>query len=80
MNTVTKGDAYAVPSVPHTLARLSGTKFYSSIDFSGAFHCIPLTERSKEKTAFNTPYGQFQFRRMPFGGMITRKLACVEIY
>jgi hypothetical protein len=31
------------------------------------FHQLKLAEQDKEKTAFSTPFGSFQWRRLPFG-------------
>jgi hypothetical protein len=49
------------------LARLSRSTVFSGIDSIGAFHVIELEDKEKAKTAFGTPWGSFQFVRMPFG-------------
>ena len=40
---------------------------FSGLDASGAFHVVPLEEKSKPKTALSTPFGSYQFKRLPFG-------------
>lgn len=47
---------------------LKNAKFLSTIDLKNAFWQIPLTESSKEKTAFSVPFrGLFHFNVLPFG-------------
>ncbi len=50
-----------------TLTRLGGSKIFSGVDMSGAFHCIEMEPGDKEKTAFAIPFGSFQQRRLGFG-------------
>ena len=39
----------------------------SKIDLVKAYHQIPLSEESKKKTTVVTPWGAWQFRRLPMG-------------
>ena len=50
-----------------SLSRLAGSHIFSAIDMQGAFHCIEVDERDREKTAFATPFGSFQQVMMGFG-------------
>ena len=34
---------------------------------AGAFHCIDIDPRDREKTAFATPFGSYQQKRLGFG-------------
>ncbi|KAL1488854.1 hypothetical protein ABEB36_014649 [Hypothenemus hampei] len=68
LNAVTKKDSYPIPYISAILDRLRNTKFISSIDIRSAFWQVPLSESSKELTAFVVPGRDlYQFRRMPFG-------------
>lgn len=68
LNKVTKKDSYPLPRVSHILDRLGKTIIMSSIDLKYAFHQIPLSPNSKEKTAFCIPgRGLFQYKVLPFG-------------
>ena len=67
LNSVTKKDAYGIPQVQGILDRLHGFQYFSVIDISAAYWCVPMRERDVEKTAFNTPRGLFEMLVMPFG-------------
>jgi transposase InsO family protein len=67
LNKVTKKDAYPMPLIEDNLAHLANSAIFTGLDGSGAFHVVELAEDAKEKTAFSTPWGLFQFKRMPFG-------------
>lgn len=68
LNAITKVEKYDLPRIPTILARLGEAKFISKIDLKDAYLQIPLTERSKEKTAFFVRgHGVWQFITMPFG-------------
>jgi hypothetical protein len=49
------------------LARFSRPTIFSGIDSIYGFHVIKLEDKDKAKTAFATPWGSYQFVRMPFG-------------
>jgi len=60
-------DAYTLPNVDEALASLHGCTFFSALDMKEAFWSVPLAEHAKEYTAFQTPDGLMQHRRMPMG-------------
>ena len=49
------------------LERVGGSMIVSKIDLAKGFYQIQVEEESIPKTAFLTPFGKFEFRRMPFG-------------
>jgi len=55
------------PNAEDIFARLSGARFFSKLDFCKGYWQIPMAEADRAKTAFLTPFGIYQFRRMPFG-------------
>ena len=67
LNKCTDPDSFPLPSIEDNLARLSGSQVFSTLDGAGAFHVVPVAKRHKEKTAFSTPWGLYQYRKMPFG-------------
>ena len=49
------------------LDSLSGAQWFSTIDRASGYWQVEVAEEDKEKTAFTTLFGLFQFRTMPFG-------------
>ena len=45
----------------------SGSKFFTTLDLAMGYHQVEVRPEDREKTAFNTPYGLFQYNVMPFG-------------
>ena len=66
LNEVTIKDAYPLPRIDESLARLGNAKIYTSIDLAWAFWQIPLRKADRHKTAFACELGLFEWRRMPF--------------
>lgn len=68
LNAITKVEKYDIPRIDSILSRLGKARYMSKIDLKDAYLQIPLTERSKEKTAFFIRgHGVWQFVTMPFG-------------
>ena len=67
LNSVTEPDRYAVPLIADLTARLHGRKVFGKIDLVKGYHQIPMAENDIAKTAVTTPFGTFEFLRMPFG-------------
>ncbi len=67
LNKRTVKDAYPLSSIENNLHKLQGAKFFTTLDSAGAYHAVEIHPESREFTAFVTPFGQFQFARMPFG-------------
>lgn len=60
-------DQFPLPGISEMLTSVGGAKYFSTIDLSAAYHQIELHEKSKDYTAFITPFGCFRYNRMPFG-------------
>ena len=67
LNELTVKDAYPIPRVDDCLDALSGSKWYSTMDLSSGFWQVGLAEEDREKSAFATSLGLFQWTVMPFG-------------
>ena len=67
LNSVTSRPIYPIPSSRHLFDSLSGAKYFSAIDLSMGYHQVLVDEKDRQKTAFTTKSGQYQFNRLPFG-------------
>jgi len=67
LNAITLKDEYPLPLIKDVTTRLADAKFFSKIDLIQAYYQIPMSEEDICKTAVTTPFGLFEFIRMPFG-------------
>uniref|UniRef100_A0A3P8UAF7 Gypsy retrotransposon integrase-like protein 1 n=1 Tax=Amphiprion percula TaxID=161767 RepID=A0A3P8UAF7_AMPPE len=67
LNMQTVKDAYPLPNLQESLSALSGSKWFSVLDLKSGYYQIEMNESDKEKTAFVTPIGFWEFNRMPQG-------------
>lgn len=67
VNQVIIHDAYPLPQVDECLDSLNGSKWFSCLDLNQGFFQIGLDPKDREKTAFSTSQGLYQFTVTPFG-------------
>ena len=67
LNKITVFDAEPMPNVDDIYARMSTSRYFSKLDICKGYWQIPMASDDRQKTAFCTPLGLYQFTRMPFG-------------
>ncbi len=67
LNEVSTFDGYPMPRVDELLDRLGKARYISTLDLTKGYCQVPLVPSSREKTAFSTPSGHWQYRVLPFG-------------
>jgi cleavage and polyadenylation specificity factor subunit 1 len=67
LNLITEPDKYPLPRMDDLAASLSGCRVFSKLDLKQGYHQIPMRAADIKKTAIITPFGLFEYTRMPFG-------------
>ncbi len=66
INRVTLFDGEPMPQPEGIFAKFSKDTYFSKLEFCKGYHQIKMVAKDKEKTAFSTADGSFQYTKMPF--------------
>jgi hypothetical protein len=66
LNEITVFDAYSVPQVADILGKNGKAKYLSHVDLVKGYWQVPLSENTREKSAFVTPFRLYKFLVMLF--------------
>lgn len=67
LNECTRKDAYPLPRIDMCLDCLAVASIFCTMDLQSGYWQIVLEEKDREKSAFITKYGLFEYTKMPFG-------------
>lgn len=67
LNEKTINDKFPIPQIEEILDSLGKSTYFTTLDLKSGFHQIEMEPAHREKTAFSTAQGHFEFTRMPFG-------------
>ncbi|XP_074819017.1 uncharacterized protein LOC141993377 [Natator depressus] len=67
LNAVTRPDNYPMPRTDELLEKLGRAQFISTLDLTKGYWQVPLDESAKERSAFTTHLGLYEFNVLPFG-------------
>ena len=67
LNEVTIKNKYPLPLMDELFDRTHGANFFTSIDLRNGFHQIAIRPEDREKTAFRTRFGHFEYTVLPMG-------------
>ena len=67
LNHITIKNKHPLPLIDEQIDQLAEAKYFTKIDLRSGYHQVRINEKDIEKTGFNTKYGHFQFKVMPFG-------------
>ncbi|KYO28763.1 hypothetical protein Y1Q_0004424 [Alligator mississippiensis] len=67
LNAMAVFDAFPMPHVAELIERIGDARYISTLDLAKVYWQTPVAKRDRLKTAFSTPWGLYEFVRMPFG-------------
>ena len=67
LNAVTRRDGFPVPEVQDALDSLRGARYFATLDMLSGYWQVKQTDRARDRSAFCTRRGLWEFVRMPFG-------------
>ena len=67
LNSFTKKDAYPLPLIVETIARLKKAVIFTKIDIRQAFHKLRMAVESEDATTFASRFGAYKRKVIPFG-------------
>ena len=69
LNKKTIPDKHPLPRIQSALENMGGSQWFSVLDQSRAYYQGKMNEEARHKTAFITPWGLWEWVRIPFGLM-----------
>ena len=73
LNKVTWKYVCAMPRVRDIFLKLNGARYFSTLDCHVGYHNTPLEGDSITQTAFTSPFGKYEYLKVPF--RLTQTLA-----
>ena len=67
LNKVTRKFTWPMPKVEAIFSKLNGATYFTTLDLQAGYHHILLDKPSIPKTAFNSPFGKFEYVKVLFG-------------
>jgi hypothetical protein len=76
LNSITVKNRCTIPRIDDLLDAVAGSQYFTSLDLTSGYHHIVISEEDWPKTAFQTPFGHFQFKVLIKG--LTNALATLQ--
>ena len=67
LNAIVPRSSFPLPKISDIFAVLKGKRFFTCLDLAKGFWQIRIADGDRQKTAFTTPFGLYEFTRLPFG-------------
>lgn len=67
LNKAIQREHYPLKTIDDITEKMKDAKVFSKVDSTSSFWQIKLDKESTELCTFNTPYGRYSFKRLPFG-------------
>ena len=67
LNAAIQREHHVTPTLEEILPKLADAKVFSIVDAKCGYWNVVLDKESSYLTTFNSPFGRYRFKRMPFG-------------
>ena len=67
LNKAIHCEHYPLPTIEDVATKLYGARVFTMLDVHNGFWHMELVEEPSFLTTFNTPFGRYRWKRMPFG-------------
>ena len=67
LNKAIRREYYPMRTIEEISTRMPNAKYFSVLDASSGFWQVKLDHESAKLCTFNTPFGRYMFKRLPFG-------------
>ena len=67
LNKVTRKFTWPMLKAKDIFSKLNEAKYFTTLDLRAGYHHIALDKSSIPKTAFNSPFGKYEYVKVPFG-------------
>ncbi|CAH2091430.1 unnamed protein product [Euphydryas editha] len=67
LNLAIRRAHYPLPTLTEIATKLHGAKYFSKLDARSGFWMVQLDDESADLCTFGTPFGRYQFLRLPYG-------------
>ena len=67
LNACIQRKVYPLPVIHQVLQKRSGYKYFTKLDLTKFYYTLELDDSSKDLCTIVTPYGKYQYCRMPMG-------------
>ena len=67
LNKVTRKFTWPMSKVEDIFSKLNEATYFTTLDLCAGYHHVPLDKPSILKMAFNSPFGKYEYVKVPFG-------------
>ena len=74
LNKALKRERYPIPVIEDVLPELSKARVFTKVDAGNGYWHVVLDEESAKLTTFDTPFGCYYWKRLPFGLSVSSEI------
>jgi len=67
LNAAIEREHYPMRTIEEVMARMPGARVFSTLDAQCGYWQVKLDKASSELCTFNSPFGRYAYKRLPFG-------------